>query len=87
MNDHLIHSINKVTELLKSNNQLREEIDRLQRDKDEFGSKVFNMAIENEKVVSKLEKLEKMVMQKISTPYSTLTKTFNNGSSLPSVDK
>ena len=36
MNDHLIHSINKVTELLKSNNKLREEMDKIIKEKDEL---------------------------------------------------
>jgi len=39
--NHLIHSINKVTDLLKSNHELREQVDRKNHEKEEIEGKLF----------------------------------------------
>lgn len=50
MSDQFIQSLNKVTELLKSNNQLREKIEIILKEKDELAKSLFQSNMQNEKL-------------------------------------
>lgn len=45
--ERLIHSVNAVTDLLKANTKLRDNIEKVQRELDEKESESFQLNIEN----------------------------------------
>ena len=45
--ERLIHSVNAVTDLLKANTSLRDNIERMQRDLDDKDAEGFQLQIEN----------------------------------------
>ena len=56
--NHLIHSINKVTDLLKSNHELREQVDRKNHEKEEIEGKLFSLELENESLLKRISNME-----------------------------
>ena len=60
--------INKVAELMQSNHDLRDEIERVRSEKEEMETKMFNLTIENENLASKVEEYEGMIFKGIGSP-------------------
>ena len=57
MSDAFVQSINKVTQLLRSNNQLRDSIEKISKDKDEMEKKLLQMNLENERLTQRIDNL------------------------------
>ena len=57
MSDAFVQSINKVTELLKSNNQLRDNIEKISREKDDMEKRLLQSNLENERLMQRLDNL------------------------------
>eukprot|EP00347_Sterkiella_histriomuscorum_P013110 403365981 len=68
------NSINKVTELLKSNNQLRDNLDKIQIDKEELEQKLLSSNIENERLMQKIEQYDRIKASQ-GIPLETNSKT------------
>ena len=60
--------INKVAELMQSNHDLRDEIEKIRSEKDEMETKMFNLTLENENLASKVEEYEAMIFKGIGSP-------------------
>jgi regulator of replication initiation timing len=56
--ERLIHSVNAVTDLLKANTNLRENIERVQRDLEEKDAEGFQLNLENQALRERLELVE-----------------------------
>ena len=56
--ERLIHSVNAVTDLLKANTKLRENIEKVQRDLEEKDADGFQLQIENQALRERLELVE-----------------------------
>ena len=56
--ERLIHSVNAVTDLLKANTNLRENIEKIQRDLEEKDADGFQLNIENQALRERLELVE-----------------------------
>ena len=56
--ERLIHSVNAVTDLLKANTSLRDNIERMQRDLDDKDAEGFQLQIENQALRERLELVE-----------------------------
>lgn len=56
--ERLIHSVNAVTDLLKANTSLRDNIERMQRDLDDRDADGFQLQIENQALRERLELVE-----------------------------
>ena len=60
--------INKVAELMQSNHDLRDEIERVRQDREDMETKMFNLTIENENLASKVEEYEGMIFKQVGSP-------------------
>jgi len=56
--ERLIHSVNAVTDLLKANTNLRDNIEKVQRDLEERDAEGFQLNIENQALRERLELVE-----------------------------
>ena len=56
--ERLIHSVNAVTDLLKANTKLRDNIEKVQRDLEEKDAEGFQLQIENQALRERLELVE-----------------------------
>ena len=56
--ERLIHSVNAVTELLKANTELRENVERVERDLDNKDAENTQLNMENTQLRERLELLE-----------------------------
>ena len=66
--------INKVAELMQSNHDLRDEIEKIRSEKEEMETKMFNMTIENENLASKVEEYEGMIFKGVGSPSNSSPK-------------
>lgn len=56
--ERLIHSVNAVTDLLKANTKLRDNIEKVQRELEEKDAEGFQLNIENQALRERLELVE-----------------------------
>ena len=61
-------TINKVAELMQSNHDLRDEIDRMIKEREETETKMFNLTLENENLASKVEEYEAVIYKGSLSP-------------------
>lgn len=62
--ERLIHSVNAVTDLLKANTNLRDNIERIQRDLEEKDAEGFQLNFENQALRERLELVEGLLKGK-----------------------
>lgn len=60
--------INKVAELMQSNHDLRDEIERMLKDKEDMETRMFNLTIENENLAAKVDEYEGMIFKATASP-------------------
>lgn len=56
--DRLIHSVNAVTELLKANTELRDNLEKVTRGTEEKDGEIFQLQVENQSLRERLEIVE-----------------------------
>lgn len=56
--ERLIHSVNAVTDLLKANTKLRDNIEKIQRELEDKDGESFQLNIENQALRERLELVE-----------------------------
>ena len=66
--------INKVAELMQSNHDLRDEIEKMRQEREETETKMFNLTLENENLASKVEEYEGMIFKGIGSPSNSSPK-------------
>lgn len=66
--------INKVAELMQSNHDLRDEIEKMRQEREEMETKMFNLTLENENLASKVEEYEGMIFKGIGSPSNSSPK-------------
>lgn len=62
------NKINKVAELMQSNHDLRDELEKQIKEKEDMETRMFNMTLENENLAQKVEEYEAIIFKGAASP-------------------